>query len=270
VVPESILPFGANLALFALVLLQWWGVRRPRSVPGRASRAALISFVVLQSATVIWAAVRSGPLSIAHPWLATMLLTWITIPLCFLLERTAASRTPAATVVSLAFLIHSYALLLGPPLPQTRLTLSPFAESPWYLLYVLCALLGSGAYVCAAGGAMTCLGTATRQSGAAVTRGATPGDSERVMRKALGIAVPSLIGSTIAYAVWTYLVWGSYWSWRPAGVCLLVLCLIMALTLQMGTATRWPGIARASLVLVGLVLALMSVPLLTQGLALPW
>jgi ABC-type transport system involved in cytochrome c biogenesis permease subunit len=268
VVAESILPLGANLALFALVLLQWWGVRRPERAPDRESRVALIFFAVLQSATVIWAVLISGPLSTAHPWLATMLVAWISVLLCFLLKRTAASRTPAAIVVTLAFFIHSYALVLGPALPQTSPTLSPFAESPWYLLHVLCALLASGAYLCAAGGAMAYLGTATLQSGAPATSGATPGESEQVMREALGIALPSLIGSTFAYAVWTYLAWGSYWSWRPAGVCLLVLCLIVALTLQIGTATRWQGIARASLTLVGLVLALMSVPLLSQGLAL--
>jgi ABC-type transport system involved in cytochrome c biogenesis permease subunit len=270
VVPESYLFFGANLALFALVLLLWWGVRRPERAPDRASRVTLILFAALQSAAVIWATARSGLFSLAHPWLATMLVTCVSVPLCFLLKRRAATRSAAAMVVSLVFLIHSYALVLGPALPQIGLTVSPFATSPWYLLYVLCALLGTGAYLCAGGSSMAYLGTATVQSLAPGATGATLAESEQLARRALGIALPSLIGSMFAYAVWTYLTWGSYWSWRPAGVCLLVLCLTMAITLQIGTTTRWQGITRASLTLIGLVLALSSVPLLSQGLDVFW
>jgi len=95
-------------------------------------------------------------------------------------------------------------------------------------------------------------------------------ESELLSRRALAIALPSLTGSIFAYALWTYLAWGSYWSWRPAGVCLLVLCLTIAMTLRIRTATRWQGLTRASLTLVGLALALLSVPLLSQGLALFW
>jgi len=270
VAPESILPLGANLALFAFVLLRWWGLHRPERAPDRASRGTLILFAVLQSAAVIWAVVRSGPLSMAHPWLATMLVIWVTVPLCFLLKRTTASTAAGAMAMTLAFLIHSYALVLGPAPPQTDLAVSPFAESPWYLLHVLCALLATSAYVCAAGGAIAYLGIAIRQRGAPSTIGVTLRESELLSRRALAIALPSLTGSIFAYALWTYLAWGSYWSWRPAGVCLLVLCLTIAMTLRIRTATRWQGLTRASLTLVGLALALLSVPLLSQGLALFW
>ncbi|HUV73506.1 MAG TPA: cytochrome c biogenesis protein CcsA [Anaerolineae bacterium] len=266
--PESILPLGANLALFAFVLIRWWGLHRPERAPDRASHPMLILFATLQSSAVIWAVVRSGPLSMAYPWLATMLVIWVTVPLCFLLERTAASTAAGAMVVTLAFLIHSYALVLGPAPPQTDLAFSPFVQSPWYLLHVLGALLATGAYVCAAGGAIAYLGTAIRHRGAPSTIRATLRASELLSRRALAIALPSLTSSIFAYAFWTYLAWGNYWSWRPAGVCLLVLCLIIAMTLHIRTTTRWQGLTRASLTLVGLALALLSVPLLSQGLAL--
>ncbi len=264
--PESFLLFGANLALFALVLLQWWGVRRPERAPDRASRVVLIFFAALQGASVIWAIARSGPFSLAHPSLAAMLVTWVSVPLCFLLNKRAA----AATSVSLAFIIHSYALVLGPALPQISLTISPFAESPWYLLHVLCALLATSAYLCAGGSAIIYLGTATVPSLAPAAAGATISETEQPTWRALRVALPSLIGSMFAYTLWTYLAWGSYRSWRPAGICLLILCLTTATTLQIGATTRWQGITHASLTLVGLILALLSIPLLSQGLALLW
>jgi ABC-type transport system involved in cytochrome c biogenesis permease subunit len=270
VVAESILSLGANLALFALVLLRWWGVRRPERAPDRTCRATLIIFAALQSAAVIWAIVRSGPFSMAHPWLATMLIIWATIPLCFLIKRSAATTAAGAIVVTLAFLIHSYALVLGPAPLQTELAVSPFAQSPWYVLHVLAALLAASAYVFAGGGAIAHLGTAMLRRNGPSTMGPILSESRLVSRTALGIAFSSLTGSIFAYALWTYLAWGSYWLWRPAGVFLLVLYLTAAMTLHLRTAARWQGLAWASLTLIGLALALLSVPLLSQGLAHLW
>ena len=86
-------------------------------------------------------------------------------------------------------------------------------------------------------------------------------------RRALAVAFPSLTGSLITGTLWTYLGWGSYWSWRPAGVWLLVLWLVLTVTLHIRVAPRWQGGVTALLTLVGFLVALLSLPLLGYGLA---
>ncbi|MGB9301297.1 MAG: hypothetical protein WCD51_11970, partial [Anaerolineae bacterium] len=70
--PESFLYFAANFALFALALLWWLDVYRPGRLRDRVSRGTAILFAALQGAAVMWSVARSGPVSIVHPWLATM------------------------------------------------------------------------------------------------------------------------------------------------------------------------------------------------------
>jgi ABC-type transport system involved in cytochrome c biogenesis permease subunit len=266
VAPESILYFTANFALFALVLLRWLDVRRPGRVQDRVSGGALFVFAALQGAAVIWSVVRSGVVSIVHPWLATMVMVEATVLLCLLLVKGTAVRAVGAITVTLAFVIHSYSLLLGPPPMQTGLVVSPFARSPWYLLHALGAVVASAAYVCAAGGAMAYLGVFVAQRGAPTKKDALQRESQEFWRRALLIAFPWLAGSVLAHALWTYLSWGSYWSWRPAGICVLILWLLLAMTLHIRPRPRWQGPAAALLALLGLVLALVSLTLLGQGL----
>jgi ABC-type transport system involved in cytochrome c biogenesis permease subunit len=167
--------------------------------------------------------------------------------------------------LTLAFLFHSCSLILGqPPLPP-GLVVSPFARSPWYLLHALGAVVASAAYICAAGGAIAYLAVLVTQRGAPTKRDALQRESQEFWRRALLIAFPGLAASVLAHALWTYLSWGSYWSWRPAGICVLILWLLLVVTLHIRPRPRWQGPA-ALLALPGLVLALLSLALLGQGL----
>lgn len=264
--PESFLYFAANFALFALALLWWLDVYRPGRLRDRVSRGTAILFAALQGAAVMWSVARSGPVSIVHPWLATMAMVEVTVLLCLLLVKGTAVRAAGAIAVTLAFVIHSYSLLLGPPPLQTGLVVSPFARSPWYLLHALGAVVASAAYVCAAGGAIAYLGVFVAQRGAPSKKNSLQRESQEFWRRALLIAFPWLAGSVLAHALWTYLSWGSYWSWRPAGICVLILWLLLAMTLHIRPRPGWQGPAAALLALLGLVLALVSLTLLGQGL----
>jgi len=266
VAPESFLYFAANFVLFALVLLRWLDVYRPGRVQDPVSGGTLFVFAALQGAAVTWSIARSGLVSIVHPWLATMAAVEATVLLCLLLEKGTAVRAVGAIAVTLAFLIHSYSLLLGPPPLQTGLVVSPFARAPWYLLHALATVVASAAYVCAAGGAMAYLGALVAQRGAPTKKKALQRESQEFWRRALLIAFPCLTGSVLAHALWTYLSWGSYWSWRPAGICVLILWLLLAMTLHIRTRPHWQGPATSLLALLGLVLALLSLTLLGQGL----
>jgi ABC-type transport system involved in cytochrome c biogenesis permease subunit len=266
VAPEVFLYFAANFALFALVLLRWLDVYRLGRVRERMSRGTAILFAALQCAAVLWSVARSGPVSVVHPWLATMTMVEATVLLCLLLVKAPAVRAAGAIAATLAFLVHSCSLLTGPPPLPTGLVVSPFARSPWYLLHALGAVVASAAYVCAAGGAIACLGVFAAPRGAATNRNSVQRDSQRLWRRALLIAFPWLAGSVLAHATWTYLSWGSYWSWRPAGICVLILWFLLAMTLHIRPRPRWQDPAAALLAVLGLALALVSLTLLGQGL----
>jgi ABC-type transport system involved in cytochrome c biogenesis permease subunit len=270
VAPETALYYTANLALFAAVLLRWWNVCRPARIPDRVLRSTLILFVTLQGVALVWSVARSGPPSIAHPWLATMLMLEATILLCMLLERKPVPRAAGAIVITLAFFIHSYGLVIGPLPLWEDLTISPFARNPWYMLHVLGALVACGAYVCAAGGTTVYVAAMLPRRDDPVARGALQRDAKAFTRRTLTFAFPWLAGSVFAHAVWTYLAWGTYWSWRLAGVVLVIVWLILVATLHTRSRSRWQGTICALLTIFGLALALASLPLLGQGLVATW
>ena len=88
--------------------------------------------------------------------------------------------------------------------------------------------------------------------------------------EALALAFPPLSASVIARALWTHLSWGSYWTWRPAGLWVLVLWLILAATLHIRTSERRVRWATAALAILGCILALGGLPLLGSGLTAAW
>jgi len=270
VAPETALYYTANLALFAAVLLHWWNVCRPARIPDRILRSTLILFVTLQGVALVWSAAMSGPPSIAHPWLATMLMLEATILLCLLLERRPGPRAAGAIVVTLAFFVHSYSLVIGPPPLWEDLTISPFARNPWYMLHVLSALVACAVYVCAAGGVIVYVAAMLPRRDDLAARGTLQRDGKAFAQGTLTLAFPWLTGSVFAQAAWTYLAWGTYWSWRLAGVVLIILWLILVATLHTRARSRWQGTICALLTLIGLVLALASLPLLGQGLVATW
>jgi ABC-type transport system involved in cytochrome c biogenesis permease subunit len=266
VAPDALLYLSANFALFALILLRWLDVRRPGRAQDRLWRGTAVLLAALQGAAVILSVSRLGVASVVHPWLAIMATIEATVLLCLLLEKATRVRVPGAVALTMAFLVHSYTLILSqPPLP-TGLVVSPFTHSPWYLLHALGAIVASAAYVCAAGGAIMYLAVLVTQRGATAKKEILQRESQEFWRRALLVAFPWLAASVLAYALWTYLSWGSYWSWRPAGSCVLILWLLLVVTLHVRPRLPWQGPAAALLALLGLLLALVSLALLGQGL----
>jgi ABC-type transport system involved in cytochrome c biogenesis permease subunit len=262
---ELALYLAANLVLFSAVLLRSWNVRQPDRVRSGVLRCTLVPFIVLQGVALAWSTAVAGLQSIAHPWLATMAMLEATIVLCLLHERNIGTRAPSAVVVTLSFLIHSYGLVIAPLPVWQDTTSSPFARSPWYVVQVFSALVACGAYVCAAGGAMVQTVALLPRWGDSATRADLQRDGRAFSRGALTFALPWLTGSIFANAVWTYLTWGSYWSWRPAGVVLSIVWLILVITLHARTRLRWERTIWTLLTLLGLVLVLASLPVLGQG-----
>jgi ABC-type transport system involved in cytochrome c biogenesis permease subunit len=270
VAPETFLYFIANLVLFAVVLVGWLEVRRPDGVPGKVSRGLAILFAAVQGMGLIWSGTTLGVFSMAQVWLATMLMVEVAVLLCCLLERNGAHRAATTMVATLAFVIHSYVLILAPPPPAATVAISPFARNLWYLLHVVGVLVASSAYVCAAGGAIAHLMMVSLSRGRSTTTETPRRNHQLSSLRALTFAFPWLTGAIFAHALWTYLAWGDYWPWRPSGIWPLVLWLTLVLTLHMGTRPRWRGTASALLTLLGLAVALLTLPLLGQGLTTTW
>jgi len=266
VVSEIALYFIANFVLFAVVLVGWFDIRRPDRLPAKVAPGLAISFAAVQGMGLIWSGARLGVLSMAQLWLAIMLMIEVAVLLCCVLERKVAPRAATPIVATLAFVIHSCVLILAPPPSAVAVSISPLARNTWYLLHVVGLLVAWGAYVCAAGGAIAHLVTVSLGRGRDRMTQTPQRNHQLFWLRALIFAFPWLTGAIFAHALWTYLTWGSYWPWRPSGIWPLVLWLTLVLTLHMGTRPRWRGTTGALLTILGLTVALLTLPLLSQGL----
>jgi ABC-type transport system involved in cytochrome c biogenesis permease subunit len=266
VVDVSALYFLANLTLFALLLLSWGHLLRPVWVAGGLLRATTLLFLCCQAVALLWSVAQLGPWCFAHPYLSAMLLVEVAILVCVVLRKLGPDGGAGPFVVTLAFLVHSFGIMFVLPPAAETLQISPFARSPWYLLHVVTALVTLGAYTCAAGGALAYFGARVSVRGRFAGERVSRQRSLVYCRRALVIGFSWLTSSMLASALWTQLTWGSYWTWRPAEAWLLILWLVLTMALHARSMPAWQGKPVAFLSLLGFTFALLSLPLLGQGL----
>jgi ABC-type transport system involved in cytochrome c biogenesis permease subunit len=264
---ESTLYFVANLILFALLLLYWAHLLRPKWVTDRMSLGALLLFLSCQGMALLWSGLRLGPWVFAHRYLSAMFLIEAIVLVYLLLERLLGQRGQGAFVLTLAFVIHTYVILLISPPIEPTLQISPFVRNPWHLLHLLSAVVAYGAYTCAGAGAIGYFVARFLTRSRLAPRLPSRQDCQVFTRRALVLGFPWLSGSLVTGAIWAQLAWGSYWSWRPDEVWLLVVWLILAMTLHARTMPGWQGRPLVLLALLGFTLALLSLAFLGQGLA---
>ncbi len=266
---DRVLYFAASFALFAVVLLRWIALYRPRRVADRLLIGTNLLFLGIQGVALCFSAFQWGLLGMAHAWPSTMVVVEGAVLLTLLLENKARDTGASAVVASLAFVAHSYTLLLGIPPTQT-LEISPFARSTWYGLYVISALTACSAYLCAGGGAIAYVLTFMFRATGVALRESSPADCLSFVRRALMVAFPSLSVSAVTHALWVYLGWGSYWTWRPAQLWLLLLWLVLAITLHvpfMRPRLRWTA---TFLSILGCLVALLGLPTIGSALTAVW
>jgi len=263
---ESALYFLANLALFGLVLFSWAHLFRRGPVTSRAHVVGLSLFLSCQGIGLLWSGIRLEPWAFAHLYLSTMLFTEAVILLSILVARLTRQTSVMPIVLTLAFPVHSCALLLLRPPTIETLQISPFARSPWYLLQLLAALAAFGAYACSGAGAIGYLVASLAHPHNSLSNWPSAEDCQIYTKGALAISFPLLSGALIAGALWGQLAWGSYWSWRQDQVWLLVVWLILTMSLHARSMRNWQGKPLALLTLLGLILALLALPALAHGL----
>ncbi len=266
---DRVLYFAASFALFGLVFLQWVALYRPRRVTNKLRTGTHLLFLGIQGAALVCSVAKWGLLGMAHPWPSTMLVVEGALFLTLLIDTPGPSTGAGAVVASLAFLVHSYALLLGVP-PTETLEISPFARSIWYAMHVMSGLMACSAYLCAGGGAIAYALSGPFRGAGPVLREFSPPDCLSFTRRALVLAFPSLSASAVTQALWTYLGWGSYWTWRPAQLWLLFLWLVLAITLHVPTMRPRLQRTTAFLSILGCLLALLGLPLLGSVLTAVW
>lgn len=265
-VDESVLYFVANLALFALLLLSWVRLLRPTLVTGGMFRATRLFFLCCQGIALLWSVARLGPWSLAHPYLSVLLLVEATIIAHVVLEKLGPDGGAGPIVITSAFVMDTFGIvLLAAPVPET-LQVSPFVRSPWYLVHLVTALIAFSTYTGAAGGAVAYFAAPLLTRSRLAAEQISTARSGSFTLRALRISFPWLSASVVAAALWTQLAWGSYWTWRAAEVWLLILWLVSTMTLHAHSMPAWQGKLLPFLSLLGFGLALLSLPLLGQGL----
>lgn len=264
---ETVVYLVANLVLFALVLLTWAHASRPRWVTSRGYAGSIALFLFCQGMALCWSWIRLEPWAFAHLYLSTMLLTEIIVIVSVFLEWRTAQGTVAPVAITFAFVLHSYATLFTTPPAAETLQTPPFARSPCYLLHLLTVLVAFAAYTCAGAGALRYLIVSVSGSVESASKRASEQDCQAYIRTALAISFPWLTAALIMGALWRQFAWGSYWSWRTEEVWLLIVWLILTANLHLRTVRRRHPKPLAFLSLLGLVLAVLGLPLLGYGLS---
>jgi ABC-type transport system involved in cytochrome c biogenesis permease subunit len=266
---DRILYSAASFALFGLVLLQWSALYRPRRGTRGLLTGTVLLFLGLQGAALVCSVAQWGPLGMAHAWPSTMLVVEGALFLALLIDKPAPSTGPGAVVATLAFFVHSCTLLLGVP-PTETLEISPFARSIWYAMHVMSGLIACSAYLCAGAGAIAYALSGLFRRAGPVLREFSPPNCLSFTRRALVLAFPSLTASAVTQALWTYLGWGTYWTWRPAQLWLLLLWLVVAVTLHVPSMKPRVQWTTALLSILGCLMALLGLPLLGSLLTAVW
>jgi hypothetical protein len=259
----------ASFALFAVALLEGMALYRPLWVTKRLLQAIQLLFVGLQGAALICSALKWGLLGMAHPWPGTMLIVEGALVVLLLTNRSRKPTGVGASVAALAFIVHSWTFLLATP-PAETLEISPFARSAWYVLYVAGALAACSAYLNAGGGAIAYTVSSLFHRTALGPQKLSAPDGLAFARGSLVLAFPLLSVSLAARTLWTYLGWGSYWTWDPEGLWPLVLWLILGVALHTPLSRPRQRWAIAFLAILGFFLALSGLPLLGRGLTAAW
>jgi ABC-type transport system involved in cytochrome c biogenesis permease subunit len=260
---------AASCALFALVLIEGIALYRPLWVTKRLLRGTRLLFVALQGAALTCSTLEWGLLGMAHPWPGTMLVIEGALVVLLLTDRSSKPTGVGTSVAALAFIVHSWTFLLVTP-PAEILEISPFARSVWYVLYVAGALAACSAYLNAGGGAIAYAVSSLFHRTALGPQKLSAPDGLAFARRSLVLAFPFLSVSLAARTLWTYLGWGSYWTWDPEGLWPLVLWLILGVTLHTPLSRPRQRWATAFLAILGCFLALSGLPLLGSGLTAAW
>ena len=260
---EDQLYLAADFSLFAAVLLGWLALRFPSVSRRRLSQGLLILFLAVQGMALFWAVAVQGYAMLARPGATSIVAVETAALLCLWGRRFLGAPIEVASALTLAFVVHSYALvqmwlptagIVGPP---------PFVNA-WFGLHLLTAAVTAGAYICAAGGILAWLARRVVHRMGAPSENDREPDAPLFTQWTLMIAYPILTSSVIARGAWSYLAFGTCWSWHSAAVLLLALWLVLTGTLHMTDGARWHRAIRALLVLFGLLLAVLILPLLGQ------
>lgn len=267
---ESTVYFVANLILFGVLLLYWSHLLRPNWIPDRMLLGTLLLFLNCQGIGLFWSGLQLGPWTFVHSYLSKMLLIEAVVLVYLLLERLLRQTGVGGFVLTLAFVIHAYVILFISPPVEGALKISPFVHSPCHLLRLLSALVAYSAYACAAGGTIAYFVVTLLTRSKFAPRLPSRQDCQALTRRSLVLAFPWLTGSLIMGALWAQLAWGTYWSWRPDEVWLLIVWLMLTMSLHMRSMRGWQGRPLAFLSLLGFIVALHSLSTLGQGLAPAW
>ncbi len=267
---DTTLYFLANLILFALLLLYWVHLFRPDVVSDRIALASLMLFLSCQGTALLLSTLRLGPWALAHPYVGMMLMIEAVLMLSRQVESFLGRRGVGVFVLSLSFVIHACVIFFIPLPLEAASQISPFVRSTWHWMHLFSAIIAYGAYACATGGSIGyfAVGLLARRDFASQL----PPREDCLMftRRALVLAFPWLSGSLLTGAVWAQLAWGSYWTWHPQQVCLLIVWLILTMTLHARTVRSWQGKPLVVLALLGFTLALTSMRTFEQALTSTW
>ena len=223
-------------------------------------------FLACQGIGLLWSGMRLEPCAFAHPYLSAMLFTEAILLVSLLVERLTRQTGVMPIVVTVAFLVHSYAILLVLPLTVASLQISPFARSPWYLPHLLTAVAAFGAYTCAGAGAIGYVVASLAERRKSDSNWPSSGECQAYTQGALAISFPLLSGALITGALWGQLAWGIYWSWSQPEAWVLVVWLILTMSLHLRNMRRWQGKPLALLTLLGFTLAVLTLSALGHGL----
>jgi cytochrome c-type biogenesis protein CcsB len=231
--------------------------RGDREVGRAGTWTSLLGAVILIGGLVVHM-VRAGHWLPVGIYELSLTLILFIVSLYLLLEYLVRIRGAGAFVMSLALLVHTYAILLLPPTAKLAEPLAPALRSPWFGLYVLGVLIAYGffAVACGAGLLYLCTNVAFNRKGAGIFPPLEVIDG--LNYRAVAYGFPWLTAGLAAGSRWAWRAWGSYWYWLSAEVWILIPWLIYAASLHLRRSGHRSARLSALFSILGFVVVLLT------------
>lgn len=240
----------------SLFYVYWFTFQKTRG--RRWERFFIFTGLISNLVAIIIRTETSGHLPVRSTYELNLVLAALIVIVFLIWERKiAATRLVGMVCLPFAFLVLGGGYVSSPAIkPLTAAYLSP-----WLVVHVLFALLGTACFVFAAGASVFYLLKSQQPVGQEPGRYASLPSPEVLNDLSFKLVLLGFIGWTvmiISGAIWAKGLWGNYWSWDPVETWSFISWLAYGLYVHLHFTYGWQGRRLAWLCLACLLTNIIS------------
>ncbi len=235
----------AALASYILSLAAWFLSRVSSRLPESTAAWIAALGLVFQTAQLLLRWRVGGYLPVTGLFEAQHFLTFwvVALTLYFYIRYGASKLLPASMLLAVL------ALILAMKGQKAVAPLTPTIDTPLFIIHIATSFAAYGLFSVGA-----ILGS-YRLAGIEIS---FDGSTRRMLDESLYIGYILFTWTMIAGSLWSYLIWGSYWSWRIKGIWSWILWFYYSGVLHVRNRQAWEGWPLDVLMIVGFILVLFT------------